>query len=124
MRITFTDMSHGPGRDVEAYCAAEAIDDSGTRYAVRLMIESEALLGFKEDIKRSLDEVIKALYVQEIERLHQARELKPQNPSTNLVVIFFADGDESPQALESDIVVRNTSEKLRSIAKRLGHALR
>lgn len=119
MRFDFDRMQVGPNRDASWYFAVDAWDDAGTRYPVRIMTEGIELVRFNQHLDKAEDgeEVVKALYRVELERLVRERTLRPEG-NRRVNVVFLANDDRQVQP--GDIVIYNAYEKLKAMAQRLG----
>lgn len=120
MKIEFSPMSNFPNRDAGYYWHADVFDAKGIRYPVRLMVEGIALASFRHGNEDPLDDIVKALYSNELEFLLKADQLKSENTAGTLNTVFFAIGPGTKQIQSGDIVIYDTLEKLTAVAKRLG----
>lgn len=121
MEIAFVTMgAWAPPRDVSWGWKASVVDDDGVRYPALLMVEGVAIAELRERVDEPYDEIIEAMYREELERLLRAGTLKPQNAARTINTVFFACGTDRDQVQEGDIVVWNTRDKLLSFARALG----
>lgn len=119
MRFDFDRMQVGPNRDASWYFAVDVWDDAGTRYPVRIMTEGIELVRFNQHLDKAEDgeEVVKALYRVELERLVRERTLQPEG-NGRVNVVFLA--NDNRQVQPGDIVIHDAYEKLKAMAQRLG----
>lgn len=119
MRCDFDRMQTGPNRDASWYFSVDVWDDAGTRYPVRIMTEGIELARFNQHLDKPEDgeEVVKALYRVELERLVREKTLQPEG-NGRVNVVFLANDDRQVQP--GDIVIYNAYEKLKEMEQRLG----
>jgi hypothetical protein len=121
MRVDLSEMKSWADRDAVFFYSAEVFDDAETRYPVRIMIEGIAAALFEREVKlESYRDVVEALYRQELEVLAKQGRLTPENLQSTVNVVFLVNGHDGGQIRAGDIVVDDTREKLKAVARRLG----
>lgn len=124
MRIDFENMNRWPNRDASWYFSAQVFDNEGARYPVRIMTEGVALLAFNADVPEPREDIVLAVYRQELEELvtktQSGSRLTPANESRTVNVVFLVNGNHSPQIQNGDIVIYNAEAKLEAMARKMG----
>jgi hypothetical protein len=122
VRIELEDVRRWPDRDAVCFYAAEVFDNAGIRYPVRIMTEGIAVACFEAEVRLegSYADIVQTLYRQELATLLKQSRLTPTNPQATVNVVFLVNGHDERQTRAGDIVIYDTVEKLKAVARQLG----